>query len=556
MIFSLDETDSASPTLDASICIIGAGAAGISLACELDGAPFKVMLLEAGGLRPDLVASDEIYRGLANAPHPNPSEFRRVVFGGTTGTWGGRCVPFDPLDFEKREYVPGSGWPIAYSEVAKFYPRAMTYCDAGTFDFSVSDSLRRKPGRKAPLPTIPGLKGNGVLMADRIERYSLPTDFGKRYRKRIEHSSNVTLLVGARCLSLNRNAGSDALDSIKIIDRAGRIRTVQSRVFVLAAGGIETVRLMMQSDPGGPGLGNRHDFLGRFYSCHFENTLGRLIATSGKPAFDFEKTADGVYCRRKLQFSPEAQERYRLLNTAFRLHFPSYSDAAHGSPALSAIYLAKSAIAREYRTILQHGTEPAVRSPASEHMRNVILGLPALGHFAYQWIFQRHLARRKLPYTLVKNRDGSYPLEFNSEQLPQASNRITLTNELDRDGLKRVHVNWSISEEDARSAQRAFRLLQDELQSHSDCRLMIDESRLLPALRLSVPLGGHHMCTARMADTERDGVVDSNCAVFEVPNLFIASSAVFRTSSHANPTLTIVALTLRLADHLKRILPM
>jgi len=184
-------------------------------------------------------------------------------------------------------------------------------------------------------------------------------------------------------------------------------------------------------------------------------------------------------------------------------------------------------------------------------LRNVVLGLPTLGRFAHQWVFQRHLAARKLPYTLVKNRDGSYPLEFNSEQIPQSSSRITLSNELDRDGLRRVHVDWRLCEEDAQAAQRAFLLLRDVLRQHSWCRVEIAEADLLPAIRRSVPLGGHHMGTARMAESSRDGVVDRNCAVFEVPNLFIASSAVFRTNSHANPTLTIVAMALRLAEHLK-----
>jgi choline dehydrogenase-like flavoprotein len=554
MIVLLDELEGQT-ALDATICIIGAGAAGITLACEFDCSGFKVLLLEAGGIRLDAAASNELYRGTANAPHPNPSEFRRVVFGGTTGIWGGRCVPFDPIDFEKRDYVADSGWPISYDEIAQYYPRAMAYCDAGAFDFSVTNSLctgaNATPTRGVPLATIPGLNDDSVILADRIERYSLPTDFGKRYRAQIARSANVTVLLSARCVSLHRQPGEERIESVSIADSAGKRRKVRSQVFILAVGGIEAVRLLMLSDPAGPGLGNHADRLGRFYGCHFENTLGRLVVDRGYPAFDFEKTVDGVYCRRKLQFSAEAQRRHRLLNTAFRLHFPSYSDAAHGSPALSAIYLAKSSLIREHRTILQHGSEPAVQSPASAHLRNIALGLPTLGRFALQWLFQRHLAARKLPYTLVKNRDGSFPLEFNSEQTPQASSRITLTNELDRDGLKRVHVEWRLCNEDAQAAQRAFLLLRDVLRQHSWCRLEFNEDNLLPSISRSVPLGGHHMGTARMAIAPRDGVVDSNCAVFELPNLFVASSAVFRTNSHANPTLTIVALALRLAKYLK-----
>ena len=545
MIISLQEADLGA-TSDAAVCIIGAGAAGITLASELDGAGFKILLLEAGGLRLDAAESNDLYRGTAAFPHPNPCEFRRVVFGGTTGTWGGRCVPFDPIDFEKRDYVPGSGWPISYDDIAQYYPRAMSYCDAGAFDFSVA-SLKSK----TPLQTIPGLDDNSVIMADRIERYSLPTDFGKRYRSKIARSTNVTAVLNARCVQLHRKPGEERIDSILVADRTGQRRTVRSQVFILAVGGIEATRLMLLSDTEGPGLGNRSDRLGRFYACHFENTLGRVVVDSGTAAFDFEKTRDGVYCRRKLQFAPDVQHRHRLLNSAFRLHFPSYSDAAHGSPVLSAIFLAKSALIPEYRAILQHDTAAAVQSPASAHLRNVAFGAPSLARFAYQWLFQRQLATRKLPYTLVKNRDGSYPLEFNSEQTPGATSRVTLTDEQDRDGLRRVNVDWRLCEEDVQAAQRAFLLLRDVLAQHSHCRLEIDVAGLVPAIRRSVPLGGHHLGTTRMASTSRDGVVDRNCAVFESPNLYVASSAVFCTNSHANPTLTIVALALRLADHLK-----
>jgi choline dehydrogenase-like flavoprotein len=547
MIVSLDEVQEQN-LAGAAICIIGAGAAGITLACELDGCGRRVLLLEAGGERLDAAASDDQYGGAARAPHPHPAEYRRVVFGGTTGTWGGRCVPFDPIDFEKRDYVANSGWPIGYEDVARFYPRALEYCDAGAFDFSVGGSLRDAALRKS---TVPGLDDTTVVMGDRIERYSLPTNFGTRYHDRIARSGNVTAVLNARCVGLQRATGGGRIASITVVDRGGRRRTVHSEVFILAVGGIEAPRLMMLSDPEGPGLGNDSDCLGRFYACHFENTLGRLVVDRGNVAFDFEKTRDGVYCRRKLQFTAQAQREHRLLNTAFRLHFPPYSDASHGSPVLSAIYLAKSTLIPEYRQILQHGAADAVVSPSGAHLRNVVLGLPTLGHFAYQWLFLRNLATRKLPYTLVRNRDGSYPLEFNAEQTPLATSRITLGDDLDRHGLRRVRVEWQLCEDDARAAQRAFLLLRDVLAVHSTCRLVFDEAAMLPAIRRSVPLGGHHIGTMRMAASAGNGIVDRNCAVFDLPNLYVASSAVFCTGSHANPTLTIVALALRMAEHLK-----
>ena len=540
MLASLDLTGDRS--LETRVCIIGAGAAGITLACELDGCGFDVLLIEAGSLRPDADLSD-YYRGQATPPHPDPTQFRRAAFGGTTGLWGGRCVPFDPLDFGRRDHVVNSGWPISYQEVAQHYPRAMVYCDAGHFDFTVAGSLRDA------IPTIGGFHGDGNVNADRIERYSLPTDFGTRYRRTIRESANVTALLGARCLKLVKGAGEDRIDSIEVLG-AGITRSVRAEIFVLATGGIEVPRLLMLSDHAGMGFGNLSDHLGRYYMTHFENTCGRVVPHGVKVAFDFERTVDGVYSRRQLRFSPAALEQHRLLNTAFRLHFPAYSDARHGSSIMSGIYLAKSLLIPEYRAILQHNAD-AVSSPLRAHLRNVLMGLPQLSKFLASWLFRIKLARRKLPYTLVPNADGSFPLEFNSEQTPLASNRVRLTSARDRHGLPRVQILWRLSEQDAEAAYRALMLLRSSLNRSGACQLEFEESQLRERLGRSTPLGGHHLGTARMAATASGGVVDGNCAVFGLPNLFVASSAVFPTSSHANPTLTIVAMAVRLAAHLK-----
>ena len=220
---------------------------------------------------------------------------------------------------------------------------------------------------------------------------------------------------------------------------------------------------------------------------------------------------------------------------------------------MSAIYLARSALASEHRAILQHGSEPAVRSGAGAHLRNIALGLPDVAHFGHQWLFQRLLARRKLPYTLAKNKDGSFPLEFNCEQTPLAGSRVTLGNDTDPDGLRRVDVKWQLCTQDVEAAHRGLLLLQSELELKSSCRIQFNEPDLEQALTRSIPLGGHHIGTARMGASPRTGVVDRDCALFESPNVYVASSAVFCTAGHANPTLSIVAFALRIADQLKRV---
>ncbi|MDE2251599.1 MAG: GMC family oxidoreductase, partial [Gammaproteobacteria bacterium] len=298
-------------------------------------------------------------------------------------------------------------------------------------------------------------------------------------------------------------------------------------------------------------LGNHHDLVGRYYGCHIETTHGRLVSHGAAVAFDFETTRDGVYCRRKFQFSDTAQRAQRLLNSAFRLHFPNYADASHGSSVMSAIYLAKSALLPEYRAILQHDAA-APPAPLGAHAGNVLRGLPSLARFGWRWLWHRQLARRKLPYTLVANADGSFPLEFNCEQTPLAASRVMLGGERDRHGLPRVHIDWRIDAADIAACERAWALLRAQLQRSGTCRLDYDAEALPERLRRAAPLGGHHLGTARMAASERIGVVDADCAVYTLPNLLIASSAVFPTGSHANPTLSIVALALRIAARLRR----
>ena len=331
-----------------------------------------------------------------------------------------------------------------------------------------------------------------VVLADRIERYSLPTDFGRRYRKKIEGSQNVKALVGARCLRLVKSAGGERIEAAEVVDRAGRKRRIRAEVFVLATGGIEVPRLLMLSDPEGAGLGNAGDCLGRYYMCHFENTAGRVVPHGAKVAFDFERTTDGVYCRRQLRFTPEALERHRLLNMAFRLHFPSYSDATHGSAVMSTIYLAKSTLIPEYRAILEANAETPA-SPTPAHVRNVLMGLPQLARFAADYVFRIQLARRKLPYTLVPNADGTYPLEFNSEQIPERANRVTLSEEIDRHGLRRVHIDWRLSESDADSACRGYQLATRDVrpQRRLPARIRRDAASR-PHPPLGTPRGASH----------------------------------------------------------------
>jgi choline dehydrogenase-like flavoprotein len=315
---------------------------------------------------------------------------------------------------------------------------------------------------------------------------------------------------------------------------------------------LEATRLLLCARETVPAWQRFDASLGHYYGCHYDMIFGELNFAGPRPWFNFQKTRDGVYARRKLQFSAELQQREGLLNAAFRLHFPAYADPAHGSGVLSTIYLAKSVLAAEHQSILNHGQGGAKVAPRrGAHLLNVATDAGAVLGFGWDWLFKRKLAKRKLPYTLVPNRRGGYPLEFNSEQVPDAGNRVTLAPGVDALGQRRISVHWKLRSADIESGIQSFQHLQALLARTQSCRLGFDEGELREQCARALPVGGHHLGSTRMGRTAQDSVVDANCRMHGVDNLFVISSSVFPTYGHANPTLSIVALALRLAAHLE-----
>ncbi len=309
------------------------------------------------------------------------------------------------------------------------------------------------------------------------------------------------------------------------------------------------------------GLGNASGRLGRFYMCHLENTLGELHITPARRriALDFEKTSDGVYVRRKFCVSREAQVECGLLNTAFRLHYPLIADPSHRDAILSAMYLVKDLIIPEYRRkiasieLARINTLKKSSNLRLLHARNILANMPEVVRFAAMWIRCRILADRKLPFVIRESAAGVYPLDFNSEQEPNYDSRITLSDKVGTDGLRQLKIDWRPSRLDHESMAATFEMVQSEFAKSNVGTLMSPAGGVREAVRASTPVGGHHIGTARMSTLPSSGVVDANCRIHETRNLYVSSAACFPTSGHANPTLTIVALAIRLADHLKQV---
>jgi choline dehydrogenase-like flavoprotein len=542
--------------LHADIVIVGAGAAGITLALSLEDSGLDVIIVEAGSDRFDKQGQD-FYRAQSFAPaaHGDVNMYRRRVLGGSTSVWGGRCIPFDAIDFEDRPWLNHARWPIGYNDVAGHYPRALEIARAGMAEFDAGHAF---PGEPSDL--VPGNVSQDIIL-DRIERFSEPTDFGRHYRTKLSVHPRIRVLTGASVEQiLLSDTGAQAI-GVRVRSSPDHIFTIASPRTVIATGGIETARLLLSSNEVKPGgIGNDRDLVGRFYQCHLEGELGQISfhTPRDKVRMNYERSHDGVYCRRYIWLSPAAQRRGKLAGLVLRPAHANIVDPDHGDPVLSAMYLAKNFIVPEYARKMTALEQEARRArggtPAAyyaSHIRNIILGSPRLLAFSADWTRRRVLAKRKLPSVVLESKSGVYPIDVNGEQEPNYDSRITLGNERDSSGMPRVHVDWRTTQADHQRIIAGMRTIQNAFAQSNSATISLSEEAIAQYCNNPVPVGGHHIGTARMADTPETGVCDANAQVFGTKGLFLAGAAVFPTSGFANPTLTLLALTLRLGDYLR-----
>lgn len=533
--------------LTADICIVGAGAAGITLALELIASHKTVLVLESGAHKPE-AATQALYAGESadETLHPPPDKYRQRRFGGSTTIWGGRCMPLDPIDFEPRDYLPDSGWPIDPATLAPYYVRANELVEAGAFAYTAEQAYEGP----AP-PLIQGFDSQRVTQ-NTLERFSLPTNFAARHGAALAAAAHLRVVLHANCTGIRLQADGSRVDHLDVAVLDGPRFTVHASEFVLATGGLEVPRLLLAcKDIAKAGIGNAHDNVGRYYMCHLAGTAGRLTVTRPRSEVHhgYLMTPDGVYARRRFALTADTQRALRMGNFIARLHFANLNDPAHRSGILSGLYLAKAFIRYEYSKRLHDG-QPRTNKNWLLHARNVLLDPFDTLAFLWHWLTRRTLARRKFPSVVIPSRANRFSLDFHAEQQPNRDSRITLTNRRDALGLPQLRVDWRHTAFDIDTVRKGLGVIRDEL-ARSGCGVLeFDEATVAEdALRYGA-YGGHHLGTARMGTDPRTSVVDAELRVHGVANLSIASGAVFPTSSQANPTLTIVALAVRLAQRL------
>jgi choline dehydrogenase-like flavoprotein len=542
-------------TLEAEVVIVGAGPAGITLALELAGAGHRVLLVESGSgsYNTDVQRLGET-SGHDSAHVPMSLATRRQI-GGASNLWGGRCVPFDPIDLQRRVVTGNASWPIDYDQLAKYFPRACKWCTCGepTFDATLIPSL-------AGESLVPGWPEREIRSTS-LERWSSSTNFARTYRAQLRSSPNVTLISSLTCTEIITKSLGNSVEHLLARTLNGAEIKLRAKRYVLACGGIESTRLLFASrSSGGGAIGNHSRHLGRWYMAHLGASIAELHLSTApeRTIYDFERDPDGIYVRRRFTFSPDYLAEHDLPNVAMWLDNPEIADPSHGDAVLSLVYLVLvSPLSRYFVAEGIRRRKIDTANPGSKwlHVRNILRSLPRATKFSLMFGFERFVRRGyKVPGVFVPNASNVYRLYYHAEHLPHEDSRITPTCHVDALGMPRMQTQLRFKDEDIHAAIKAHEHFDRYLREHGIGFLRYLHEDREADLREQLLDGYHQAGTTRMSARPEDGVLDPQLAVHGFEDLFVASSSAFVTSGQANSTFMIVVFALRLADHLHRTL--
>jgi choline dehydrogenase-like flavoprotein len=481
--------------LQPDIAIIGGGPAGIALALALAGTALKVMLFESGGLDFD-AKTQSLYAGTVGGVSYLPLDASRMRYlGGGTNHWGGWCRPFDAIDFEERAWVAHSGWPFGIKELKPYFRRAQSLVEAGPW---------RYDGATGPMsaiaPLLP-LSGGGVYTSwfqfSRQRGSVLPTHFGERYADDLKRIANLRIFLHANATYLRLSHAGSRLDRFDVATLNGKRFSVQAAATVLALGAVENARLMLASrDVTAIGVGNGNDLVGRFFADHpIPRDTATLVSFGGDlPGYYFNA--------------------YDLDGALVRPAFAPRDDFKRSAHVLGSLTTVESAVE------LDDVGKAAVITTA------LSLGVDASNAKAFS-------------------------IGCGLELEPDPERRLTLTGDRDSLGMPRLKLSNRVSDADFARYRLTMKELGRQLLASRVGMIRLN-LRSRHEWVTALDWGDHHLGTTRMHVDPKRGVVDANARVHGIGNLYVAGSGVFPTYSASNPTMNLVALTLRLADHLRR----
>lgn len=521
----------------ADICIIGGGAAGTTIATEFIGTRYEILLLESGGLAYES-QTQALYKGTNSGLLYEPLDLCRVrTFGGSTDPrgWGGWCKSLSAIDFERRDWVPLSGWPIAKKDLAAEYRRAFATLSLPADTEQLADD---DTGAAEVLPI------GGRYCRNEPCPLSPAPHLGQVTEARLRSASNVSVLLHANVTDILTDPSAKRVTGLKVATLDGKTHFVTASVVILAAGGVENARMLLLSDQvQKEGLGNASGFVGRCFMEHPRYSWGRLSGKDIAPLLLRYNPGTAVGARRSAQLRADprpifgaslalterAQRERRLLGSrTWILPVSGSGDRDAG---------------REFKEIIFWLKKRRLPGDLSRRIIEVLRNPP-------------NAAGAVAAHVLAKLRQPTH-WQFVTvlEQEPNPASRVTLDASRDALGLRRVQLEWRIGELTKTTLTQAREIFAEELRAAGfDCAVEASPKRPSNQDADAPRWVWHHMGTTRMAADANEGVVDANCRVHGMTNLYIGGSSVFPTVGNDMPTLTIVALAHRLADHLKLVL--
>ena len=512
MIFDLLHDTPPTPA-SADVCIVGAGAAGIALAIEFASKGKQVLLLEGGGAKRE-DSSQQLYDSeIAGLPHRGIHTGRIRVKGGTTVRWGGQILELDAYDFAARPGIPSSGWPFPKSELIPYYDRAMTLeglARAERSDAAVWRNLN------LPFTQFPNLEAY-------LSRWCPEPNFALMHGETLSARPNISLWLHANAVELIIENG--AATGLRCRTLTGVEHLFHATQFIFCLGGLESSRFFLQPRPGGLPW-NRSNLLGRHFQDHIDCNAAAVEPLDPKK---FHDTFDPIFSNGfkylpKLRLPPRLQAEHNTLNIGSTMSFEDTGKV-------------RSQAKLTVRNLMRARFDEVTR----DNLRHIAGHVPMLLRQAWRYKIQRRAFAP--PEVRIF-------LRVHCEQEPTSRSSITLTNDRDPLGLLRVRFDWQISDRELDTIRQYVRIAQCSLAGIARITPNEDLMTGSPNFLSRCDDSNHHMGGMRMSTSDATGVVDTNLRLYGVANTYICSSAVFPSSGFSNPTHTVLALAVRLCDHL------
>lgn len=536
------------------VCVVGSGPAGIICALELSRVrpEVSILLVEYGmGDKSDAGTNslDEAISIENPINHHPPCECTNKGLGGSSISWGGRCVMYDEVDFIPRApFARHCTWSVElFREINALADPVSDYfeCVRGPYHLHGQADIGYRP-------ITQGFK-EGEVTDSCIEKWSLPTRFGAKFSKELHTSRQVHLLSACEARTIPTPDPQGCIESIVVCSRSdGRLGEVNAKTFVLAAGAQETTRLLLKSKSIFERRGGVPDSLGKYYQGHISGKIA-TVRFNGDPKLTdhgFLRSPSGEYVRRRFQFPTDVLVSKGIMNTALWLDNPLYFDPVHRSGPMSFMYLAMITPVLGRRLAppaVAYSITKGKRYRIGAHLANLVRDFPKSFWVPASIFFRRYCLRRKLPGVFLPSDQNCYALHFHAEQEPTEENRM----ELAADG-KTLRLFYGYTDYDAESVIKAHDLLDSWLRRCGCGKLeyWYPRDQLVDKIKELSRDGVHQVGTTRLSERAADGVVDTNLKVWGTKNLYICSSSVFPTSGQANPTFMLGVFALRLARFL------